>query len=106
MEPPASSDPVKEAHAPLADIDSEDEECHPVQQPQAHSIPHCSPPTGTAGIGPTSDREEPLNEESGEEEEVEHKVKVKQGEPEQDSDEYILDQVCSYYLLRVRKYCP
>ena len=70
---------VKEASAPLADADSEEEE---FQQPQAHSIPHSSPPTGTAGIGPTSHREEPLNEESGEEveEELEHKAEKRHGE--------------------------
>ena len=100
MEPPASSDPVKEACAPLADIDSEEEECHPVQQPQAHSIPHSSPPTGTAGVGPASHREEPLNEGSGEEEEVEHKAEKKHGESGQDSVE------CMVGLLGVHKYCP
>ena len=87
MEPPASNDPVKEACAPLADINNEEEVCHPIQQPQAHSIPHSSPPTGTAGIGPTSHREEPLNEESREEveEEMGHKVKKKHGESGLDS---------------------
>ena len=96
MEPPASNDLVKEARAPLADIDSEEEVCHPVQQPQAHSVPHSSPPTGTAGIGPASYREEPMNEGSREEEEMEHKVKKKHGESGKDSDECM---VC-------RKYCP
>ena len=88
MEPPASSDPVKEASAPLADDDSEDEVCHPIQQPQAHSIPHSSPPTGSAGIGPTSHREEPMtfpNKREEEEEELELKAKKKDGESGQDS---------------------
>ena len=100
MELPASNDLVKEACAPLADIDSEEEECHPIQQPQAHSIPHSSPPTGSAGIGQTSHREEPMNEGSEEEveEELEPKAKKQTEESGEDSDECSLDQVCLYYL--------
>ena len=94
---------MKEACAPLADADSEEEVCHPVQQPQAHSISHSSPPTGTAriaGVDPTSHREEhTLNEGSREEVEEEmehkHKAKKKHGESGQGSDECT---VC-------RKYC-
>ena len=107
MEPPTSNDVVKEACAPLADIDSADEVCHPVQQPQTHSIPHSSPSVGPAGIDPTSHREERMNERSKEEvdEELEHKAKKKHGESGQDSDECILEQVCLCFLLRVRNYC-